>query len=108
MNRIVILSILLVATKVMANPIAINEAREELGRIQQIRKEAKLTLDKAKLAYKHLSQAEHSQCRALNNLIKADKAKQKAQKSSVTSVEDTGSPYYADMSHGFGSATIVR
>lgn len=93
-----------------ANPLQIAEARAELTRINASKSEAKATLDKAKLAYKALDQASDRQARALELLIKADQAKQAAERNSVSSVANgrTANAYYADQGAASGAAKIIR
>lgn len=92
-----------------ANPLQINEARQELSRIRSSKQEASITLQKAKLAYNALRTAEAKQAKALNLLIKSDQAKQLAEKNSIQSVENgkNASAYYADQGHNSGTATLL-
>lgn len=103
------IGILLIANKANANPLQISEARLELSRINQSKQEARLTLDKAELAYKALRTAKARQERALALLIKADQAKQLAQRNSINSVENghSSEAYYADNGAAHGAARLV-
>lgn len=106
-KTLTLIGMLLLANAAKANPLQIAEAREELARINSVKSEAKVTLDRAKAAYKALNRASSKQEHALKLLVQADAAKQAAQRNSLISAEDNGSAYFADNSHGYGAAKLV-
>jgi len=110
-NKIkILIGILLIANKANANPLQINEARQELSRIRSSKAEASITLQKAKLAYNALRAAANKQEHALELLIKADQAKQLAQRNSINSVDNghNSSAYYADNGAATGTALLIE
>lgn len=110
MRKYVMIGILLIANRASANPLQVAEARQELSRINQYKSDARITLDKAKLAYKALNQASDRQARALCLLIKADSAKELAQRNSINSVDNgkNSEAYYADQGHSKGTAELIE
>jgi len=95
---------------VRANPLQINEARQELARLSSARSEAKLNLDRAKVAFNDIDRATDKQTKALKLLIDTDRLCQKAQGTSQSSVQIGRSlnGYMADQGHSTGTALLIE
>lgn len=108
-NNYLLIGVLLIANKANANILQVQEARSELTHISKAKREAKLTLDKARLAYKQLDQAEDKQSHALKLLVASDRAKQLAEQASISSVNNghNSEAYLADQAHGYGEARLI-
>lgn len=92
------------------NPLQIQEARQELARINSSKGEAARTLAYAKAAHEALKSAARRQQKALEMLIKSDEAKQLAQRNSVNAVDNgkSAEAYYADQGHSTGTALLIE
>jgi uncharacterized membrane-anchored protein len=93
-----------------ANPLQIQEARAELARINSSKGEAQRTLAYAEAAYQALRSAARRQQKALELLVKADEAKQLAQRNSVNAVDNghNSQAYFADQGHSTGTALLIE
>jgi hypothetical protein len=93
-----------------ANPLQIQEARAELARINSSKGEAQRTLAYAKAAHEALKSAARRQQKALELLVKADEAKQLAQRNSVNAVDNGkgAEAYYADQGAATGTALLIE